>query len=113
MEFKWVRKIPSRCDELVAVGWRTFTAKREVGESPEANAAFRQSADTLMLLRKRLADSELFTARALHRRVGIWQKHRVYAKRCRITKTCVSQKCHKSVTFPSHKPASSAETEAV
>ena len=34
-------------------------------ESPEANAAFRQSADTLMLLRKRLADSELFTARAL------------------------------------------------
>ena len=27
------RKIPSRCDELVAVGWRTFTAKGEDGES--------------------------------------------------------------------------------
>ena len=36
-----------------------------VDESPDANMAFRQSADTLMLLRKRLSDSELFTARAL------------------------------------------------
>jgi len=36
-----------------------------VEESPEAKCAFRSSADTLMILRKRLADSELFTARAL------------------------------------------------
>ena len=33
MEFKWVRKIPPRSDELAVVGWRTFTAKGEVGES--------------------------------------------------------------------------------
>jgi len=36
-----------------------------VNESPEAKCAFRSSADTLMILRKRLADSELHTARAL------------------------------------------------
>jgi len=36
-----------------------------VNETPEAKGAFRSSADTLMILRKRLADSELFTARAL------------------------------------------------
>ena len=30
------RKIPPRCDELVAVGWRTFTAKGEGGESVRA-----------------------------------------------------------------------------
>jgi len=36
-----------------------------VNESPEAKCAFHSSADTLMVLRKRLADSELFTARAL------------------------------------------------
>ena len=34
-------------------------------ETPEAKCVFRSTADTLMLLRKRLADSELFTARAL------------------------------------------------
>lgn len=28
-----MRKISPRCDELVAVGWRTFAAKGEVGES--------------------------------------------------------------------------------
>ena len=32
MEFKWVRRIPLRCDELIMVGWRTFTAKGEDGE---------------------------------------------------------------------------------
>ena len=36
-----------------------------------------------------------------HRRFGMWQKHRVYAERCRITESDMSQKCHKTVTFPS------------
>ena len=30
------------------------------------------------------------------------QKHSIYAERCRITEQDVSQKCHKTVTFPSH-----------
>ena len=28
-----LRKIPPRCNELIMVEWRTFAAKREVGES--------------------------------------------------------------------------------